>query len=60
MRIIMFSIKYTTDDRKLSYLWSVMRIWIWMRMFLGVPDPDPLARVMDPDPAQDPSVIGQK
>jgi hypothetical protein len=29
-----------------------------MRMFLGVPDP--LARVMDPDPAQDPFVIEQK
>ncbi len=30
-------------------------------MFLGLldPDPDPLARVMDPDPAPDPSIIKQ-
>jgi hypothetical protein len=31
-------------------------------MFLGLPDPDPLVRDMDPDPAQDldPSIIKQK
>jgi hypothetical protein len=31
-------------------------------MFLGLPDPDPLVRCMDPDPdpASDPSIIKQK
>jgi len=29
-------------------------------MFLGLPDPDPLVRGMDPDPAPDPSIIIQK
>ncbi len=29
-----------------------------IHMFLGLPDPDPLGRVMDPDP--DPSIIMQK
>ncbi len=29
-------------------------------MFLGLPDPDPLVRGTDPDPALDPSVIKQK
>jgi hypothetical protein len=31
-------------------------------MFLGLPDPDPLVRGMDPDadPAPDPSIIMQK
>jgi len=31
-------------------------------MFLGLPDPDPLVRGMDPDPdpALDPSIIVQK
>ncbi len=31
---------------------------IRIHMFLGLPDPDPLVRGMDPDP--DPSVIKQK
>ncbi len=39
-------------------------LWIRIRihMFLGLPDPDPLVRCMDPDPASDPdpSVIMQK
>jgi hypothetical protein len=35
----------------------VLRIWIRIRKFLGLPDPDPLVRSIDPDPAQDPSVI---
>ncbi len=33
---------------------AVLRIWI--HMFLGLPDPDPLVRGMDPDP----SIIMQK
>jgi hypothetical protein len=33
---------------------------IRIRMFLGLPDPDPLVRGTDPDPALDPSVIKQK
>jgi hypothetical protein len=31
-----------------------------MRMFLGLLDPDPLVRGMDPDPDPEPSVIKQK
>jgi hypothetical protein len=30
---------------------------IRIRMFLGLPDPDPLVRGMDPDPAPDPSLF---
>ncbi len=46
-------------------LWAVFRIRIWIRihrihMFLGLPDPDPLVRGIDPDPALDPSIIMQK
>ena len=26
-------------------------------MFLGLPDPDPLVRAMDPDPAVDPGIL---
>ncbi len=38
---------------------AVLRIRIYrIHMFLGLPDPDPLVRVMDPDP--DPSIIMQK
>jgi hypothetical protein len=39
---------------------AVLRIRI--HMFLGLPDPDPLVRGMDPDPAldPDPSIIMQK
>jgi hypothetical protein len=29
-------------------------------MFLGLPDPDPLVKGMDPDPDPDPSIIKQK
>jgi hypothetical protein len=29
-------------------------------MFLGLPDPDPLVRGLDPDPDWDPSIIMQK
>ncbi len=28
-----------------------------IRMFLGLPDPDPLVRGMDPDPASDPTLF---
>jgi hypothetical protein len=35
-----------------EYLQSVLRIRI--HMFFGLPDPDPLVRCMDPDPALDP------
>jgi hypothetical protein len=31
-----------------------------IHMFLGLPDPDPLIRCMDPDPAPDSSIIKQK
>jgi len=37
----------------------VFRIQIRIHMFLGLPDPDPLVRSTDPDPAQDPSIIKQ-
>jgi hypothetical protein len=48
---------------------AVFRIWIRIRihrihMFLGLLDPDPLVRGMDPDPTLDldldPSIIKQK
>jgi hypothetical protein len=46
---------------------TVLRIRIWIHrihMFLGLPDPDPLVRVIDPDPDPaldpDPSIIMQK
>jgi hypothetical protein len=40
------------------YILTVVRI----HMFFGLPDPDPLGRGMDPDPAldPDPSIIMQK
>jgi hypothetical protein len=39
----------------------VLRIRIHrIHMFLGLLDPDPLVRSMDPDPAPDPSIIKQK
>ncbi len=43
-----------------EHLWNaVLRIRIHrIHMFLGLPDPDPLVRGMDPDP--DPSIIMQK
>jgi hypothetical protein len=31
-----------------------------IHMFLGLPDPDPLVRGMDPAPDPDPSIITQK
>jgi hypothetical protein len=37
-----------------------IRIRIWIHMFLGLLDPDPLVRGMDPDPDLDPSIIMQK
>jgi KRAB domain-containing zinc finger protein len=37
---------------------AVLRIRIRIHMFLGLPDPDPLVRGMDPD--LDPSIIMQK
>jgi hypothetical protein len=40
------------------YILSVLRIQIhWIHMFLGLPDPDPLVRCMDPDPDQNPSIV---
>jgi hypothetical protein len=49
---------FATFDRT-EYLQAVLRIRI--HMFLGLPDPDPLVRGMDPDPAldPDPSIIKQ-
>jgi hypothetical protein len=47
----------------LSFYQAVFRIHR-IHMFLGLPDPDPLVRFMDPDsdpaPAPDPSIIMQK
>jgi hypothetical protein len=34
----------------LSFSMLEIRIWIRICMFLGVPDPDPLVRGLDPDP----------
>ncbi len=45
----------------LSVLPPVLRIRIHrIHMFLGLHDPDPLVRGMDPDPDPDPSIIMQK
>jgi hypothetical protein len=47
----------------IQHLYAVLRIRIYrIHVFLGLPDPDPLVRGMDPDPAQDPdpSIIMQK
>jgi hypothetical protein len=45
----------------MPFFWSVfrIRIRIWIRihriqLFFSLPDPDPLVRGMDPDPALDP------
>ena len=52
----------------LRFVIAVLQIWIRIQirihrihMFLGLPDPDPLVRGMDPDPAldPDPSIIKQ-
>ncbi len=43
--------------------YTVLRIQIRIHrihMFLGLPDPDPLVRGMDPNPDPDPSIIMQK
>jgi hypothetical protein len=40
----------------LSYAYSEVVFWILTRKYLGLPDPDPLIRGMDPDP----SIIKQK
>jgi hypothetical protein len=37
-----------------------IRSRIRTNMFLGLPDPDPLVRGMDPDTDPDPSIIIQK
>jgi hypothetical protein len=50
-------------EKNLSVLRIRIRIRIrWIRMFLGVLDPDPLVGGMDPDPAPDPDppIIKQK
>ncbi len=42
---------------------AVLRIWIRIHrihMFLGLLDPDPLFKGMDPDTDPDPSIIKQK
>jgi hypothetical protein len=45
-----------------TWLAAVFRIRIRIHVFFGLPDPDPLVRGMDPDPAldPDPSIIMQK
>ncbi len=62
-----FSIKTCTEylevDQVLPVLVAVLRIRIHrIHMFLGLLDPDPLVRGMDPDPSPDPdpSIIMQK
>jgi hypothetical protein len=54
--------KWRKDTQK-AVLWIQIRI-NRIHMFLGLPDPDPLVRGMDPDPDPaldpDPSIIMQK
>jgi hypothetical protein len=58
--IIFFSDdKHFNQDQKTN---SQAVLWIRIRirrihMFLGLPDPDPLVRGMDPDPAPDLSIM---
>ncbi len=55
--------RFLNSHLQLSQFKPVFRIWIRIHMFLGLPDPDPLVRGMDPgpDPALypdlDPSII---
>jgi hypothetical protein len=47
----------------IQHLYAVLRIRIYrIHVFLGLPDPDPLVRGIDPDPAldKDPSINMQK
>jgi hypothetical protein len=45
-----------TRNVKLQSVFRIrIRIRMWIHMFFGLPDPDPLVRGMDPDP--DPSII---
>jgi hypothetical protein len=56
------------EDKRKDNLWAASNIYInkpvlririhSIHMFLGLPDPDPLVRGIDPDP--DPSIIMQK
>jgi hypothetical protein len=39
---------------------TVLGVRIWIRMFLGLLDPDPLVRDPDLAPDPDPSIIEQK
>ena len=43
---------------KKNRIFNPLLLSIWIHMFLGLQDPDPLVRGMDPDP--DPSIIMQK
>ncbi len=43
-----------------SHFFPVLRIWSWIRMLLGLLDPDPIVRGIGTDPAPDPSVIKQE
>jgi hypothetical protein len=56
---------YIKCTKKYCHRQAVLRIRIrWIRMFLGLldpdPDPDPLERSMDPDSTLDPSIFKQK
>jgi hypothetical protein len=45
---------------ELQYFSAVLRIRIRIHMFLGLLNPDPFDRGMNPDPDQDPSITKQK
>jgi hypothetical protein len=47
----------TVMYNNLFLLMIVPVLGIRIRMFLGLPDPDPLVRGADPDPAPDPSLF---
>jgi hypothetical protein len=61
---------YQTNDNKIQFQSKDMYVTVFrirsrlrihrIHMFLGLQDPDPLVRGMDPDPAPDPSIIMQK
>jgi hypothetical protein len=59
MKVQFFTTFHIRKKSRIVNKLTVFRIRIHrIHMFLGLPDPDPLVRGMDPDP--DPSIIMQK
>ncbi len=50
---------FPINDSNIEWMFSFEEVFR-IHMFLGLPDPDPLVRGMDPAPDPDPSIITQK